>query len=348
MFLLIAEAAGLFELLVVPELQGSIIGTLGIQFGHSPWAGLRLWDLGQPFFMFISGTAISFSYEKRWKQGGSWRSTLFHAFKRFFLLMMFGWAVTLISPIEGDPSGAFLVDALPALAIAGFIAFLMMRRTTWTQLFFSFGLLVFTELLYRLWAVPGFDRAFEPDQNFGAYLNLLLMGRLPEGHWVAFNAVPATAFTIWGVLAGRLLQSRRLPSHKIRVLCGAGVLGIVIGFSWSLVTPIIGRICTSSFVIVSGGFSLLAFALCYRLFDMAGIRRGIVPFQVIGRNSLAVYLFLLLGGADWILRIVEPLTLGISRLIGVWPAQALAGLMVLGLIWSLCYLLFLRKVFIRI
>src|SRR5258705_3246082 len=55
MFLLIAEGTHIYDLLVAPELNGTLIGAIGTQFHHHPWNGLRFWDLIQPFFMFIVG-----------------------------------------------------------------------------------------------------------------------------------------------------------------------------------------------------------------------------------------------------------------------------------------------------
>ncbi len=82
MFFLIAEATGLYELLVAPAFEGTIVHTIGLQFQHHPWNGLRLWDLGQPFFMFISGVAMFFSYTRRWEEGERWRDSLLHALRR--------------------------------------------------------------------------------------------------------------------------------------------------------------------------------------------------------------------------------------------------------------------------
>ena len=53
MFLLIAEFTTLFNQLTSPGLEGTWIAAIGHQFHHHPWAGLRFWDLIQPFFMFI-------------------------------------------------------------------------------------------------------------------------------------------------------------------------------------------------------------------------------------------------------------------------------------------------------
>ena len=55
MFLLIGESTHIYDLLVAPALNGTLISTIGLQFHHHPWNGLRFWDLIQPFFMFIVG-----------------------------------------------------------------------------------------------------------------------------------------------------------------------------------------------------------------------------------------------------------------------------------------------------
>src|SRR2546428_13910009 len=65
MFFLIAEATGIYDLLVSPQLNGTIISAIGTQFHHHPWNGLRFWDLIQPFFMFIFGVRMPFSYGSR-------------------------------------------------------------------------------------------------------------------------------------------------------------------------------------------------------------------------------------------------------------------------------------------
>src|SRR5437016_13667240 len=79
MFLLIAESTRIYDLLVAPELKGTLISAIGTQFHHHPWNGLRFWDLIQPFFMFIVGVAMPFSIGKRWERGDSWVATFRHA-----------------------------------------------------------------------------------------------------------------------------------------------------------------------------------------------------------------------------------------------------------------------------
>jgi predicted acyltransferase len=348
MFLLIAEATGLYDVLAAPSVKETFIGAIGAQFQHRAWSGLHLWDLGQPFFMFISGVAMVFSYGKRWERGSKWAATFRHALGRSLLLCLFGWAIYFIDPAESGNPGAFLYDVLPQLSFACLIAFLIMRKSFPVQLTVSLGLLVATELLYRLWQVPGFNQPFIPDHNFGSYVDLLLTGKLSDGHWVAFNAVPLTALAIWGVLAGHLLRNQMSPARKMRTLLSVGLIGVATGLALSPLTPIIRKISTSSFVILAGGLGFLALALSYWLIDVLSLRKWAKFFVIVGMNPLFIYLFSQMGGAEWFERIVSPFAQGLLGWRGEWVVQAATGFGVLTLLWYLCYWLYRREIIIRI
>lgn len=143
MFLLVAEATGLYELLVSPAFGGTVVQAIGAQFHHHPWNGLRFWDLIQPFFMFIVGVAMPFSYGRRWDEGATWTATFRHALKRSFLLLLFGWALYCIGPGRLTFE---LWNVLAQLSFTCLVAFLMMRRSAPTQIAFSIGLLALTEI----------------------------------------------------------------------------------------------------------------------------------------------------------------------------------------------------------
>jgi len=345
MFLLIGEGTYLYSHLISPGLSGTIVGAIGTQLHHHPWNGLRFWDLIQPFFMFIVGVAMPFSFGKRWERGDTWAKTFRHTLKRSLLLLFFGWALYCIGP--GHLTFE-LWNVLAQLSFTFLVAFLWMRRSTATQLIFTFGLLIVTELAYRLFAVPGFNLPFVPDHNFGSYVDMLLMGKLSEGHWVAFNCVPTAAHTMWGVLAGQVLMSKRSSSRKIATLAVAGLLGVVLGYALNPVTPIIKRICTSSFVIAGGGWCLLALGFSYWLVDVMNVRKWTRFFAIVGMNSLFIYLFTESGGAGWLNRIAKPFTMGIFSWTGELGAQIITSLAVWGLLWSMCYWLYKKKIFIRI
>ncbi|HIG29176.1 MAG TPA: DUF5009 domain-containing protein [Verrucomicrobiales bacterium] len=345
MFLLVAETTEVFSLLVSPELEGTFIRTIGVQFHHIPWDGLRFWDLIQPFFMFIVGVAMPYSLVNRAKAGQSHRQMTGHAVKRSFLLLFLGWALYCMGP--GKIVFRFQ-NVLAQLSVTYLMAFLIMNKPMKFQLIFSVALLALTEMIYRGFPVEGFNHAFVANENFGTWLDIQYGGENLSGHWVSFNAIPTTAHTIWGVLAGQLLISNRDASQKLKILTIAGLIGVVLGYGLSPITPIIKRTATSTFVFVSGGWTVLALALSYWWIDIKQRKRGTLFFAVVGMNSLFIYLFCHIGGADVIEHSVKPFTMALFGWMGELPAEFITRLIVLFLLWYLCHWLFKKRIFIKI
>lgn len=345
MFLLIASGAGVYDALQEFNPDSALLSGLIMQFTHHPWNGLRFWDLVQPFFMFIVGVAMPFAFARRWERGDSWLSTFGHVLYRSALLLALGVGLHCI--YSGELVWE-LWNVLAQLSFTYLVAFLMMRRSTRVQLGFTLALLLFTELIYRLWAVPGFSQPFTPDHNFGAYLDMVLMGKLSGGHWVAFNAIPTTAHTMWGVLAGQLIRSSRPAARKVSLLAIAGLVGVVVGYGLDPITPIIKRICTTSFVIVSGGWCLLALAFLYWLIEVKQIRRWAFFFVVVGMNPLFIYLFSETVARQWFIDTMAIFTTGFFGGMGPAALVILTSLVVLGIEWYLCYWLYERRVFIKL
>ena len=345
MFLLIAEFSHIFTHMVSPELEGSFIYWLGTQFHHVKWEGLRFWDLIQPFFMFIVGVAMPLSFSKRMAKGDSMKLVTRHVFKRAFLMLFLGWALYCIDP--GKIVFRFQ-NVLAQLGVAYVLAFVVIRKPVAVQIAFSVILILIAEGLYRFFPVTGFDQAFVPGENFGAWFNILISGKEDGGHWAMFNAVPTAAHTIWGVIAGQLLMSNKPDMKKLRLLVIAGVVGLIIGYGLSSFTPIIKRISTSTFVFASGGWSLLALALCYWLIDIKKYQKGVLFFAIVGMNPLFIYLFAHVGGANLIHKIVLPFSNALFGWTGELGAHLILGIIVLFLLWYICYWMYKKKIFIRI
>ncbi|MBN1819607.1 MAG: DUF5009 domain-containing protein [Prolixibacteraceae bacterium] len=345
MFLLIAEFTHLFENFVEPEFAGTFINSIGTQFHHHPWNGLRFWDLIQPFFMFIVGVAMPFSYAKRINRGDSHKIIFKHIIFRSILLLLLGWWLYCI---DSGKIVFHMQNVLAQLSITIFIAFLIMRKPFAVQIVVSLVLLGITELIYRLFWVDGFNQAFTPDHNFGAWFDMLIAGELSGGHWVSFNAIPTTAHTIWGVLAGKLLMSSRKGKDKVIILAVAGLIGLIIGYSLNPVTPIIKRIATSSFVFASGGWALLALAVSYWLIDIRNFRKGVYFFAVVGMNPLFIYIFAHVGGANLINQIIKPFSVAFFSWAGENGVNILTAIIGTWGLWFICYFLYKRKIFIKI
>ncbi len=345
MFLLVASSTSLFSSMTRPELEGTFVYAIGTQFQHAPWIGLRFWDLIQPFFMFIVGVAMPYSFANRTKKGHAYAQIRTHIFKRAFILLLLGWSLACIG--SGEIVFRFQ-NVLAQLSVTYLLAFLVMNKPARTQIIFSLVLIAVTELIYRFFPVEGFNQPFVANENFGTWLDLQYGGANLTGHWVSFNAIPTTAHTIWGVLAGQLLMSNRTAMKKLKILVIAGLIGVVVGYALGPVTPIIKRICTSSFILASGGWTLLALAFSYWLIDIMKQKNWSVFFAIVGMNPLFIYLFANVGGSGFIENIIHPFSMALFGWTGEATANILTGMIVLYFLWYICYWLYKKKIFIRI
>jgi predicted acyltransferase len=345
MFLLIAEWTILFNVMVDPSLKGTFLYFIGEQFHLHPWHGLRFWDLVQPYFMFIVGVAIPLSVAKRTAQGDNPTEIRNHAIRRAIILLLLGWALYCISP--GYITFRFQ-NVLAQLSVTYIVAFFLMKKSFKTQFIISIAILVVVEILYRTFPVAGFDQPFTPGKNFGAWFDLLISGELSGGHWVSFNAIPTIPHTIWGVMAGQLLMSDKTSMEKLKTLVIFGVIGVVAGFALDFVTPIIKRISTSSFVIYSGGWTVLTLAFSYWLIDIKKIQNWAKFMIIVGMNPLFIFVYAHVGGADLIHTIVKPFTNGLFNWMGTLTTDIITGFVVWFCLWYITYWMYKRKIFIKI
>jgi predicted acyltransferase len=349
MFLLVAEGTHLYSVMIHHTAEGSFLHFLGTQFHHHPWNGLRFWDLIQPFFMFIVGVAMVFSLRKRQSRGESRSRIVKHILIRCVTLFFLG--VILHCGYSGKLVWE-LWNVLTQLSFTILIAYLLLKLPFKVQLMISFALLGLTEAAYRLFPIEGFNQPFVMGHNLGSWMDLRLMGKINRDGWVAINCIPTAAHTIWGVLAGKLIISLKTEIQKVRLLCLWGIIGIGAGYGLQLagVTPIIKRICTSSFVLSSGGWCLLTLAFFYWLTDIQHLHKGVFFFSVVGMNSNFIYMFSQLPGSQWLNRFVSIFTTGFLSWSGMADAgiRAVTALVTLGFEWALCYWLYRHRIFIRI
>jgi predicted acyltransferase len=223
-----------------------------------------------------------------------------------------------------------------------------MRKPARTQIIISIALILVTEIIYRTFWVEGFNHAFVPNENFGTWLDMLYGGEDLRGHWVSFNAIPTTAHTIWGVLAGQLMMSDRTANQKLKILVIAGLTGIALGYALSPITPIVKRICTSTFILASGGWTLLSLAFSYWLIDIKKQKDWTLFFNIVGMNSLFIYLFAHVGGTNLIRHIIEPFSMAIFGFGGEQIVTILTNLSVLFGLWYVCYWLYKNRIFVKI
>lgn len=346
MVLLALAGAGLFDHLVKAS-EGTALYAFFIQFEHHPWNGLRFWDLVQPAFMFMAGVAMAHSLHKQQAQGLSWNASFKKTLKR--CAWLFFWGV-LDYAVRRTGLSFELWDVLTQLSFTTLVAFLIFRWSVTAQVLACAGILLLTELLYRCTNVPGFDQPFTDQHNFGNYVDLLLMNKINKGGWVAINCIPTAVHTIAGALTGKILMQRK--PGKLKILLVWGALCIVLGYGLDLagITPVIKRIATSSFTIVSLGWCLLALCLCYWWIDTRSHKKHLMFFTVIGMNSLFIYLFFEIVGHRWFNGYISAICNGLLGFAGtpVMISNIISSLCIFGLEWGICYFLYRKKIFFTV
>ena len=333
MILLAGESALVYESLrslPLPPAGAALVG----QFFHHPWHGLHFWDLVQPAFMMMAGTAMYISYSQKMAKGIGWSQNFKHIAIRSLKLFVFGTALHCV--YAGKPVWE-LWNVLTQLSFTTLVSYLIIRRSNAFQIIVGCLLVALSDVLYRVILVPGFDQPFTEFHNFGAYMDTVLMGKLNPDGWVAINCLPTAAHTIWGAVAGRWLINSRKPMQNLVV---AGCIGLVVGYGldWIGFIPIIKRIATGSFVFVSAGWVMLILAFLYWLIDIRGYRRYAWIVTVVGMNALFIYLFFETVGAEWL----NPVVKIFFRL------DLLSALVVWTLEWGLCYWLYRKKIFFKL
>ncbi|HEY9262406.1 DUF5009 domain-containing protein [Chitinophaga sp.] len=349
MILLAGESARIYESIAQLHPTG-IAGSMIEQFFHHPWNGLRAWDLVQPAFMTMAGSAMYISYYYKTQKGVSWSQNFRHIALRCLKLFIFG---TALHCVYAGRLVWELWNVLTQLSVTTLIAYLIIRRSYGFQLGVSLALLLATDLLYRFVLIPGYEQPFVQDHNFGSFIDMVLMGKLNDGGgWVTINFLPTAAHTIWGVLAGKLLISSRSSAQKIKILLAAGVIGLIAGFGldWTGITPIIKRIATASFTLASGGWVMLVLAFLYWIIDVKQNVRYAWLATVVGMNAIFIYLFFETVGVQWVNATTGIFVKGFTGMVGVPEGgqEIISAFAVLGLEWGLCYWLYKQKIFFKL
>lgn len=269
---------------------------------HAEWHGWTPTDLIFPFFLFIVGIAMTFSFGKMVEQGIPKTEIYKKIFQRSALLFVIGLFMAIFPIVRFDPlrlydfSSMRIMGVLQRIALCYLFAsiiYLEFRKVR-AQLVWLVGLLGGYWLLMTTIPVPGYGAGdLSMEGNLAAYIDQLVMddhlwkpGWDPEG---LLSTIPAIGTVLLGILTGELLRSQLSDREKIIYLFLYGNLGLVLGVIIDVWFPINKGLWTSSYVLFTGGFALHFLAICYWFVDFKDYRKWTKPFEIYGLNALAVF-----------------------------------------------------------
>jgi len=297
---------------------------LTTQLTHVEWVGFHFYDLIFPLFLFIVGISTVFSLDKAFETGG--RATVLRRVARRGLLL---YALGVfyyggISQSWADIAWTGVIQRIAVCYVFGALIYTFVRSTRGIVVVSSALLIGYWALLTFV-PIPDlplekatveaaaasinsdspFDIAdatkgrvrglYEEGHNLTNFVDFLfLRGRKSQIYYInegLLSTLPAIALPLFGILAGCLLKNRKMSPHrKIRWLLVAGAAGVALGLLWSLQFPVIKRIWSSSFILVSGGLSAWMLALFFYIIDVRHWRRWSEPLLWIGSNALVLYI----------------------------------------------------------
>jgi len=340
---------GFFRKLAI-AIPNSVTAFFAYQFEHSDWHGLRFWDVILPGFMLLAGTSLAYSYKRQQELGYTWSDSYRKTLRRSFWLLF--WGILIYSVRDGHLNFQ-MSNVLTQLAFTTLIAFLVINKRPAIQFTVSILCLVIPEILYRTIHIPGFDKPFVEFQNFGSFINQSIGIKVDAQHKTnTINFIASSAHTIWGLMAGQLLMKNKSTREKITWLVAGGVIAIILGVGMDVaeITPVLKWISTSSFVMITGGISLIILAFSYYVIDGLNRKNNLKFFTIVGMNSIFIYLFFIFIGDQWLNGYMDTLLSGLLSFASVPIAvgSAFSCLVVFAIEWYLCYFLYKKKLFFKL
>lgn len=327
------------------------------QMQHSQWHGFTLYDLIFPLFIFLSGVALGLSPKRLDKLPFAIRQPIYvHAVKRLFLLILLGilynhgWGTGV--PAELDQIRVSSV--LARIGFAWFLAAMLVWHTRLqTQIYTALAILVLYAAAQLWLPFPNGEAGlFTIDGSINTYIDQLLRPGIayqhrpldPEG---VLSTIPAVVNALIGVFVGQFIVR---PHHKgnwakVAILGLAGLLLIALGWLLNPIIPINKDLWTSSFVLVTSGWSLCFLAIFYAIIDVLKWQKWSFVFVVIGTNAIIIYLGSSIVSWDYINQSL------FGGIIQALPQAAQQLLTVIGFIsvqWLVLWWMYRRKIFISI
>ena len=277
------------------------------QLEHAEWSGWTFTDFIFPFFLWIVGVSMTFSFAVRRSKGDNDTKLLMGVLRRSAImfglgLFLAGFPFGLLWGHNFSWSAIRIPGVLQRIAICYLLSSIIYLKLNTRGIIYTIGgLFVSYWLLMFYYPVPEIGAGlFEKGRNFAAYIDsLLLTGHMwsatktwdPEG---IISTIPAIASSLFGALTGDYLRQsaqNKIEKSAWMFVFGAGFL--LLGAILDMWMPINKSLWTVSYTIFMAGWALCIFGIFYFLIDAKGISKWAQPFIVYGMN--AIFVFVLSG-----------------------------------------------------
>ncbi len=355
--------------------------------GHAQWNGLTPTDLVFPFFMFIMGVSMYFSYKKldfRLSKDSFIKLT-----RRSVLLFFIGLALAWLSlsmrqfnAMREEEIGLFAhlwesVGNLENLRIPG-----VLQRLALVSLFGTLTVLIVrpkfipllaAAILLIYWILIALTNSYDmSEQSIIAIVDRAIFGithmykdTMPDGTRISFDpegivsTLPCIAHVLLGFMAGKIISENKHLEDKVLKLSIFGIIIMFAGFLLDYGFPINKKIWTSSYVLVTCGLASLMLGLLLWIIDIKGKKKWSIFFESFGVNPLFVYAFgalltILTGNIGFMLRGEWVSLKGyfysqiLQPTFGDFPGSLIFALLFVCVCWVMGHILYKKKIYIKL
>jgi predicted acyltransferase len=260
---------------------------------HAKWHGCTPTDLVFPFFLFIVGVSMWYSFKKYGHEINS--GSILRIFRRMLTIFAIGLLLAIFPYFGRDYSTLRIMGVLQRIALAYAIAALLcltIRR--------DFLWIVLAVILLLYWALLAFFGGADPYSlagNFNRNVDTAILGinHMYKGFGIPFDpegilsTLPAIGTVIIGYYIGEIIGKGPASSKTVVKLLLFGAASAGLGLLWSLVFPINKPLWTSSYVLYSGGLAMGVLGVIYLIADILKFQIWGTFFLIFGTNALFSY-----------------------------------------------------------
>lgn len=275
---------------------------------HAAWSGCTPTDLVFPFFLYIVGAALSFSFAKYNETLN--KESFIKLSKRALLIFITGLALNAFPfyPTSPDPSLTFgqnylhyldnlrIFGVLQRIAMAYFVGgFLALWLKSTKRIVIGLISVLFVHTL--ILALFGTGDPFSLEGTITPKIDIALIGEshIYHGYGIPFDpegllgVISGSGTVLLGFLLGSLIRTKENKADATTQLYTIGLILLATGIVLSIYLPINKPMWTASYVLYAGGWATVMLAFFIYFIDIRGKEKIFTPFRALGLNPLFAF-----------------------------------------------------------
>ncbi len=284
---------------------------------HAAWVGCTPTDLVFPFFLFVVGAAMAFSFSKYNEMLNA--ESVSKLVKRGILIFLVGLGLNAFPfyPLNPNPELSFgqnyieylshirifgVLQRIAMCYVLGGLIALWLRKPkkiipAMLALMFLHWLILYFIGDHSAELVNGAAGAFSLTGQGSGAIDIALIGEShvysgygqpfdPEG---LLGSLSGSCTVLLGFLLGNKIRTSETKIDVVAQLYTIGLICLALGIIWGNFLPICKALWTGSYVLYAGGWSTIMLAFFIYFIDIKGKEKIFTPFKALGMNPLFAF-----------------------------------------------------------